>query len=67
MNEASLLVAQVKHWGSEFETLVVCAQLGLICRGILYRGLIDTLGSRLERQASWEEFKEDLADVPLEA
>ena len=67
VNEASLLVSQVKDWRSEFKTLAVCAQLGLICRGILYRGLIDTLGSRLERQASWERFKEDLADVPLEA
>ncbi len=67
MIEASLLVTQVKSWRQAFETLAVCAQLGLICRGMLYRGLIETLGSRLERQASWEKFKEDLADVPLEA
>jgi hypothetical protein len=60
MSEASLLVAQVKDWRQEFETLVVCAQLGLICRGMLYRGLIETLGSQLERQASWEKFKEVL-------
>lgn len=65
VNEASLLVTQVKHWRSEFETQAVCAQLGLICRGILYRGLIDTLGSRPERQASWEKFKEDLATCRL--
>lgn len=65
--EASLLVKQVKDWRREFETLAVCAQLGLICRGMLYRGLIDTLGSRLERQASWEKFKEDLGQIPAEA
>jgi hypothetical protein len=34
---------------------------------MLYEGLAETLGSRLERQVSWERFKDDLADVPIEA
>jgi hypothetical protein len=65
--EAYLLMAQVKQWKQAFEVIALSGQLAIICRNMLYRGLIETLGSRLERQASWERFKEDLREVPTEA
>jgi hypothetical protein len=65
--EASWLGLRVKQWQETFETLALFAQLGLIWRVLLYAGMVETLGSRLERQASWEKFKEDLRDVPVEA
>jgi hypothetical protein len=65
--EASHLVRQVRQWQRAFEVLKIYAEIGLMCRGMLYRGLIETLGSRPERQASWEKFEEDLADLPVEA
>lgn len=65
--EASHLVSQVKHWRRAFDLLKLFADLGLICRGMLYSGVIETLGSRLERQASWNRFMEDVAKVPVEA
>jgi hypothetical protein len=65
--EAALIVGQAKQWRSTFEVIAIGAQVGLLCRGMLYSGLIRTLGSQLERQASWARFKEDLADVPVEA
>jgi hypothetical protein len=62
-----MLVTVVRGLRTSFEILAACAQYGLICRGMLYSGLAATLGSRLERQASWEKFKDDLAEVPVEA
>jgi hypothetical protein len=67
MNEAAFLVRTVKDRRDSFDVLATCAQGGMICRGMLYSGLVETLGSRLERGASWEKFKDDLADVPVEA
>ena len=64
--EALALEFQVKQLKQTFENLAILEQLGLVWRGILYAGLVGTLGSRLERQASWERFKEDLNDVPGE-
>ena len=67
LSEAALLVQQVRLWRQAFGVLRTCAQAGMLCRGMLYTGLIETLGSRLERGASWERFKDDLAEVPIEA
>ena len=64
--EAILIMTQVQRWKETFDTIGLAGQIALIARDILYRGLIETLGSRLERNASWERFKEDLQDVPVE-
>jgi hypothetical protein len=65
--QASMLGLRVKEWQQTFKILAALAQFGLIWRNILYAGIIETLGSQLERQASWEKFKKDLAEVPVEA
>jgi hypothetical protein len=65
--EAALLLSQVKAWRVSLEALGLAGQVALICRNILYRGLFETLGSGLERQVSWEKFKEDFGGVPIEA
>jgi hypothetical protein len=67
MIEAALLWGQVEQWRLTLEALGTVAELGLICRGMLYRGLVGDLGSQLERRASLEKFKGDLAKVPVEA
>jgi hypothetical protein len=64
--EAMLLRAQQRQLRALKNILIAGGCLGMICRGVLYRSIIEEQGSRLERYAAAEKFRKKLSDVPIE-
>ena len=62
--QAALIVTEKEHVASSFEVLRAATLLGLIWRGIFYRGVVAGAGATLESKAWQEEVAESLSEVP---
>jgi hypothetical protein len=65
--QAALIVTEKEHVASSFEMLRAATLLGLIWRGIFYRGVVEGAGATLESKAWQEEVAESLSEVPAMA
>jgi hypothetical protein len=65
--QAALIVTEKEHLASSFEVLRVATLLGLIWRGLFYRGVAEGTGAALESKAWEREIAESLSEVPAMA
>ena len=62
--QAALIVTEKDHVASSFEMLRAATLLGLIWRGIFYRGVVEGAEAMLESNAWQKEVSEALSEVP---
>jgi hypothetical protein len=65
--QAALIVTEKEHVATSFEVLRAATLLGLIWRGVFYRGVVEAAGATLESKAWQNEVSESLAEVPAVA